>query len=535
MPNLEGGRLSAPRAIPATIASAKMAGPGAPERELLELLRPLGLESWARAFADEELTVELLRTMRADLRAESFVEIGLAPGDADRLSAVLSGADGAPPASEPAPTPTASAPKALKLLVEYAPPGVPAERHHRLAITLPPRLVRGSVDALRELFVEAYNRKFGASGGLAGAQLVLQIDETSAFARAAVRTLSSADTPAVALAHRPTVRVVPRDAAHGPPTEARASSGAEASLRCQNYGCPCTFTPATNHARACRHHASAPAFHDGAKWWPCCSSRRLLTFDELMRVPGCRVGAHAAEGPSAGPSVPADDHADGRADAAGVSVGEAVPEAAGLASSSTGGLDSATFWRRVGDESAETVTDVAEAVSNNASGAVAPPVATDEWARAAFAESARRRAAEAAAHAPRPPPEWDVPGEMRRGFLSEGFDPDRPLSNAAARKRDASEAAESARRAAIAAKARDLPFLQRGGGAPAATPSAAPAGEPAQLREQLRYRMDPMPAPAAPPDAPSAGAREAQRLALDDLGAALKATRVGGGSSAPNP
>ncbi|KAK5675432.1 hypothetical protein LTS10_011874 [Elasticomyces elasticus] len=36
----------------------------------------------------------------------------------------------------------------------------------------------------------------------------------------------------------------------------------------------------------CVHHPGAPIFHEGSKGWTCCK-RRVLEFDEFMKIPGC--------------------------------------------------------------------------------------------------------------------------------------------------------------------------------------------------------------------------------------------------------
>ncbi|KAI5203708.1 CORD and CS domain protein [Aureobasidium subglaciale] len=38
----------------------------------------------------------------------------------------------------------------------------------------------------------------------------------------------------------------------------------------------------------CQHHPGAPIFHEGSKGWSCCK-RRVLEFDEFLRIPGCKT------------------------------------------------------------------------------------------------------------------------------------------------------------------------------------------------------------------------------------------------------
>jgi hypothetical protein len=41
----------------------------------------------------------------------------------------------------------------------------------------------------------------------------------------------------------------------------------------------------------CNHHPGAPIFHEGSKGWSCCS-RKVLEFDEFLKIKGCCSGDH---------------------------------------------------------------------------------------------------------------------------------------------------------------------------------------------------------------------------------------------------
>jgi hypothetical protein len=41
----------------------------------------------------------------------------------------------------------------------------------------------------------------------------------------------------------------------------------------------------------CRHHPGAPIFHEGSKSWSCCP-RKVLDFDEFLKIEGCKEGKH---------------------------------------------------------------------------------------------------------------------------------------------------------------------------------------------------------------------------------------------------
>lgn len=41
----------------------------------------------------------------------------------------------------------------------------------------------------------------------------------------------------------------------------------------------------------CIHHPGAPIFHEGSKGWSCCP-RKVLDFDEFLKIGGCKTGKH---------------------------------------------------------------------------------------------------------------------------------------------------------------------------------------------------------------------------------------------------
>ena len=46
----------------------------------------------------------------------------------------------------------------------------------------------------------------------------------------------------------------------------------------------------------CLHHSGGPIFHEGLKGWACCQ-KRVVDFDEFMKIPGCTTGTHSDEKP----------------------------------------------------------------------------------------------------------------------------------------------------------------------------------------------------------------------------------------------
>ncbi|KAG0318972.1 hypothetical protein BGZ99_005363 [Dissophora globulifera] len=60
---------------------------------------------------------------------------------------------------------------------------------------------------------------------------------------------------------------------------------------CTHRGCEKTYTEADNSDNACQFHPQGPIFHEGLKGWSCCS-KRVVSFDQFLAIPGCSYGRH---------------------------------------------------------------------------------------------------------------------------------------------------------------------------------------------------------------------------------------------------
>ncbi|SGZ11588.1 BQ5605_C104g13167 [Microbotryum silenes-dioicae] len=70
-----------------------------------------------------------------------------------------------------------------------------------------------------------------------------------------------------------------------------------AGARCKRRACGATFEPSTSrHDTECQYHIGVPLFHEGSKGYSCCK-RRVLDFDDFLRIEGCRSGKHLFVGP----------------------------------------------------------------------------------------------------------------------------------------------------------------------------------------------------------------------------------------------
>jgi len=61
---------------------------------------------------------------------------------------------------------------------------------------------------------------------------------------------------------------------------------------CTNNGCGKSYDPAENNDTACHYHPKGPVFHEGLKGWGCCD-KKVIDFDDFMKIPGCTVGPHS--------------------------------------------------------------------------------------------------------------------------------------------------------------------------------------------------------------------------------------------------
>ncbi|KAI9499450.1 chord-domain-containing protein [Zychaea mexicana] len=68
--------------------------------------------------------------------------------------------------------------------------------------------------------------------------------------------------------------------------------------KCTHKGCDKEFAEQDNKDNACQFHSGAPVFHEGLKGWSCCE-KRVIEFDEFLKIPGCTFGRHSTEKPAA--------------------------------------------------------------------------------------------------------------------------------------------------------------------------------------------------------------------------------------------
>ncbi|KND04590.1 uncharacterized protein SPPG_00309 [Spizellomyces punctatus DAOM BR117] len=71
------------------------------------------------------------------------------------------------------------------------------------------------------------------------------------------------------------------------PCDAKISAGA----KCKRRGCGKEWVGEESRSEECIFHPGQAIFHEGSKGWSCCS-RKVLEFDEFLKIKGCKTGKH---------------------------------------------------------------------------------------------------------------------------------------------------------------------------------------------------------------------------------------------------
>jgi hypothetical protein len=59
----------------------------------------------------------------------------------------------------------------------------------------------------------------------------------------------------------------------------------------EDYQVPLTQISNSVSLESCIFHPGNPVFHEGSKGWSCCP-RKVLEFEEFLKIKGCREGVH---------------------------------------------------------------------------------------------------------------------------------------------------------------------------------------------------------------------------------------------------
>ncbi|XP_008316937.1 cysteine and histidine-rich domain-containing protein 1 isoform X2 [Cynoglossus semilaevis] len=71
----------------------------------------------------------------------------------------------------------------------------------------------------------------------------------------------------------------------------KESQGVMPGTRCKNSGCKTSYEGPETDAEICTYHPGAPVFHEGYKFWSCCSIK-TIDFNAFLDQKGCSTGKH---------------------------------------------------------------------------------------------------------------------------------------------------------------------------------------------------------------------------------------------------
>ena len=168
------------------------------------------------------------------------------------------------------------------------------ELHKTLKITLPKSWKDGPSSKLLETFVESYNSNdsFGGRNPLEISQLHLAMKDKegklTALASDAVILDVIPDRSDVYVCHGPATTLE----AMRLQLELEAKEKQERlknSVACTHFGCKNRF-PRGGPYPDCQYHKSPPVFHETAKFWSCCSTKKAYDWETFESIPGCMTG-----------------------------------------------------------------------------------------------------------------------------------------------------------------------------------------------------------------------------------------------------
>lgn len=184
----------------------------------------------------------------------------------------------------------------MKVLLHYE-DNDNTELHKSLRITLPKKWKTGPTSLLLSQFVESYNEnETFASNPLREEDLHLAIRQGGADGTEPLVPLASdainidviPDRVVLYVMHGPSQTVQQIEDQSRAERERRKQEFAS-TVQCTHFGCKNRF-PKGGPYPSCCYHASPPVFHETAKFWSCCPTKRAYDFDEFEQIPGCQTG-----------------------------------------------------------------------------------------------------------------------------------------------------------------------------------------------------------------------------------------------------
>lgn len=68
-------------------------------------------------------------------------------------------------------------------------------------------------------------------------------------------------------------------------------NGIKINTPCKNSGCNATYQGPDSDLESCVHHPGYPVFHEGLKFWSCCT-KRTSDFNAFLNQAGCETTKH---------------------------------------------------------------------------------------------------------------------------------------------------------------------------------------------------------------------------------------------------
>lgn len=190
--------------------------------------------------------------------------------------------------------------------------------HKTLRITLPKSWKTGPTSKLLQQFIETYNASetIGTANPLTIHDMHLAIRRSANNNTTSSLSSSSTDNSTSSLfvplaSDAITVDVITdrQDifVRHGPSetvdemnAKIQLEKQRQAELQksfvcCVRFGCNKRFTKGCPPAGPCIYHKAPPVFHETAKFWSCCPTKKAYDFEEFQQIPGCQTAEHCTE------------------------------------------------------------------------------------------------------------------------------------------------------------------------------------------------------------------------------------------------
>jgi hypothetical protein len=62
------------------------------------------------------------------------------------------------------------------------------------------------------------------------------------------------------------------------------------TVACTHFGCQQRFPKGGPYPAECKYHRLPPVFHETAKYWACCPTKKAYDWDDFQAIPGCCTG-----------------------------------------------------------------------------------------------------------------------------------------------------------------------------------------------------------------------------------------------------